>query len=176
MRRFVTTSLAASSFAFDIEGAGFDQAIGTTGVAKFEKMLARLRQLDPKNKSAPNQVRDILIAETAIKNGATLVSGDSNLRQVSFRIRRQCHGTGQFMNELSGAQRFEQLSDENKSRYLAINRQMVRLARDYAVPIIFAPPLSVGGKINGASGCVVQLASGTFVVTASQFWGAMKNA
>lgn len=71
------------------------------------------------------------------------------------------------MNELSGAQRFDQLSEENKSRYLAINRQMVRLARDYAVPIIFAPPLSVGGKINGASGCVVQLDSGTFVATAS---------
>ncbi len=76
------TSLAASSFAFDIEGAGFDQAYWNDGSGNFEKMLARLRQLDPKNKSAPNQVRDILIAETAIKNGATLVSGDSNLRQV----------------------------------------------------------------------------------------------
>jgi hypothetical protein len=71
------------------------------------------------------------------------------------------------MNELSGARRFEQLSEENKSRYLAINRQMVRLARDFAVPIIFAPPLSVGGKINGASGCVLRLDSGLFVITAS---------
>src|ERR1700689_141286 len=71
------------------------------------------------------------------------------------------------MGEPSGAQRFEQLSEENKSRYLAINQQMVRLARDYAAPIIFAPPPSVGGKINGASGCVVRLASGTFVITAS---------
>lgn len=76
------TSLPASSFAFDIEGAGFDQAYWNDGSGKFEKMLARLRQLDPKNKSAPNQVRDILIAETAIKNRATLVSGDSNLRQI----------------------------------------------------------------------------------------------
>jgi len=76
------TSLPASSFAFDIEGAGFDQAYWNDGSGNFEKMLARLRQLDPKNKSAPNQVRDILIAETAIKHGATLVSGDSNLRQV----------------------------------------------------------------------------------------------
>jgi hypothetical protein len=71
------------------------------------------------------------------------------------------------MNELSGAQRFEQLSEEDKSRYLAISRRMVRLARDYAVPIIFAPPPSVGGKINGASGCLMRLASGIFVVTAS---------
>jgi len=71
------------------------------------------------------------------------------------------------MSDLSGAQRFEQLSEENKLRYLAINRQMVRLARDYAVPIIFAPPPRIGGKINGASGCVLQLASGIFVVTAS---------
>ena len=76
------TSLPASSFAFDIEGAGFDQACWNDASGNFEKMLARLRQLDPKYKSAPNQVRDILIAETAIKHGATLVTGDSNLRQV----------------------------------------------------------------------------------------------
>jgi predicted nucleic acid-binding protein len=76
------TTLPASSFAFGIEGAGFDQAYWNDGGGNFEKMLARLRQLDPKNKNTPNQLRDILIAETAIKNGATLVSGDSNLRQV----------------------------------------------------------------------------------------------
>jgi predicted nucleic acid-binding protein len=76
------TSVPASSFAFDIEGAGFDQAYWNDGSGNFEKMLARLQQLDTKDKSANNQVRDILIAETAIKNGATLVSGDSNLRQV----------------------------------------------------------------------------------------------
>lgn len=76
------TSLPASSFALDIEGTGFDQAYWNDGSGNFESMLARLRQLDPENKRAANQVRDILIAETAIKNGATLVSGDSNLRQV----------------------------------------------------------------------------------------------
>lgn len=75
-------SVPASSFAFDIEGAGFDQAYWNDGSGNFEKMLARLRQLDTKNKSVANQVRDILIGETAIKNGATLVSGDSHLRQV----------------------------------------------------------------------------------------------
>jgi predicted nucleic acid-binding protein len=77
-----STVLPTSSFAFDIEGAGFDQAYWNDGSGNFERMLARLRQLDHKNKSMPNQVRDILIAETAIKNRATPVSGDSNLRQV----------------------------------------------------------------------------------------------
>jgi predicted nucleic acid-binding protein len=77
-----STSLPASSFSFDIEGAGFDQACWNDWSGNFEKMLARLRRLDPRYKSAPNQVRDILIAETAIKHGATLVTGDSNLRQV----------------------------------------------------------------------------------------------
>jgi predicted nucleic acid-binding protein len=38
--------------------------------------------LDPINKSSHGQVRDILIAETAIKNAAVLVTADSNLRQV----------------------------------------------------------------------------------------------
>ncbi len=77
------TLLPASSFAFDIEGAGFDQAHWNDGSGNFDRMLARLQQLDPKKeKFKLNQVRDILIAETAIKKGAILVSGDSNLRQV----------------------------------------------------------------------------------------------
>jgi predicted nucleic acid-binding protein len=75
------STLPASSFAFDIEGAGFDQSNWNDGSGRFDRMLARLQQLDPK-KEEHNQVRDILIAETALKNGATLVSGDSNLRQV----------------------------------------------------------------------------------------------
>jgi hypothetical protein len=35
------------------------------------------------------------------------------------------------------------------------------------VPIIFAPPLSIGGTQNSASGCVLRLGARTFVVTAS---------
>ena len=73
----------------------------------------------------------------------------------------------QSMNELSGSQQFQQLSAEAQTQYLAINRQMARLARDHAVPVFFAPPLSIGGKINGASGCVLRLDVGTFVITAS---------
>lgn len=72
----------ASSFAFDIEGAGWGQACWNDGSETFEKMRARLRELDSKNKNALNQERDILIAETSIKNGVTLVSDDRNLRQV----------------------------------------------------------------------------------------------
>lgn len=75
----------ASSFALDVDGAGWDQAYWSDGSGNFEKMLERLRQLDKAGKKKPkplNKVRDILIAETAIKNHATLVSGDSNLRRV----------------------------------------------------------------------------------------------
>jgi predicted nucleic acid-binding protein len=72
----------ASTFALDIEGAGFDQAYWNDGTGRFEKTLARLEALDRTNNRSANQTRDILIAETAIKNGAILVSGDLNLRQV----------------------------------------------------------------------------------------------
>ena len=44
---------------------------------------------------------------------------------------------------------------------------MVQLARDHAVPIIFAPPLSKGGHVNGATGCMLQTGVGSFIVTAS---------
>jgi predicted nucleic acid-binding protein len=74
----------ASSFALDIEAAGLDQACWNDGSGNFEKMLDRLQQLDRKNKKKklPNQLRDVLIAETAIKNKVTLVSGDKNLQKV----------------------------------------------------------------------------------------------
>jgi predicted nucleic acid-binding protein len=84
------TSLPSSSFAFDIEGAGFGQAYWNDGSGNFEKMLARLRELDPGGKNAANQVRDVLIAETAMKNGAILVSRDSNLRQVVSEFGGKC--------------------------------------------------------------------------------------
>jgi predicted nucleic acid-binding protein len=49
-------------------------------------MIERLRQLDSQNKTKDkgdlNKMRDILIAETAIKYKAVLVSRDANLRQV----------------------------------------------------------------------------------------------
>jgi hypothetical protein len=65
----------------------------------------------------------------------------------------------QFMNEPGGAQRFQQLSAEAQAQYIAVSvsQQLANLARDHAVPIIFAPPLSIGGKINGASGCRLQI-------------------
>lgn len=71
------------------------------------------------------------------------------------------------MNDLGGAEQFQRLSAGEKARYLAINRQMVEFAYDHAVPIIFAPPVSAGGKINGAGGCVIQLGPDAFIVTAS---------
>jgi predicted nucleic acid-binding protein len=71
-----------SSFAFDIEGAGFDQACWNDGSGTLQKMLQRLQELDPPTKDPRNQLRDILIAETAIKNDAILVSHDDKLRKV----------------------------------------------------------------------------------------------
>ena len=70
------------------------------------------------------------------------------------------------MNGLGGAQRFQQLPADAQARHIGISQHLTRLARDHAVPIVFAPPPSIGGKINSAS-CVLQLDAGTFVVTAS---------
>ena len=75
----------ASSFCLDIEGAGADQAEWNDGTGRFETMLARLKVIDKKQKTEAqhlNQIRDIVIAETAIKLGATLVTDDEKLRQV----------------------------------------------------------------------------------------------
>ena len=67
------TKLFTSSFAFDIEGAGFDEARFNDGTGRFEKMLDRLQQLDEKKKDTRNQIRDILIAETALRTAQSLL-------------------------------------------------------------------------------------------------------
>ena len=75
----------ASSFCLDVEGAGFEQAEWNDGTGRFDAMLSRLKVLDKKQRTEAqhlNQIRDIVIAETAIKLGATLVSDDVKLRQV----------------------------------------------------------------------------------------------
>jgi predicted nucleic acid-binding protein len=74
-----------ASAAWDIEGAGWSQACWNDGSGTFQRMLARLRELDENKRRPPpplNQERDILTAETAIKNGAILVTDDANLREV----------------------------------------------------------------------------------------------
>jgi hypothetical protein len=81
----------ASSFCFDIPGAGWDEAEWNDGTDRFQKMLARLVCLDlesgrHKSQSGDrllkNQISDIVIAETAIKAGVSLISADGNLRKV----------------------------------------------------------------------------------------------
>jgi Trypsin-like peptidase domain len=66
-----------------------------------------------------------------------------------------------------GAERFRQLTADGQARYIEHARAMTTFARDHAVPIIFAPPVSMGGKVNGATGFVLRLSSESFVVTAS---------
>lgn len=75
----------ASSFCFGVEGAGWNQAEWSDGTGRFKRMLERLKILDKKQKTEAqhlNQIRDIVVAETAIKLGAVLVSDDAKLRQV----------------------------------------------------------------------------------------------
>ncbi len=91
--------LPAATFVFGIEGAGWGEAYWNDGSGNHQKMLARLRELDRKNKRPLNQLRDILIAETAIKNCATLVSGDRNLRQVVSEFRGRAIDHSQFKSE-----------------------------------------------------------------------------
>lgn len=72
------------------------------------------------------------------------------------------------MRELSGAELFERLSDDQKAQYVKISRQMLRLTQQYSVPIIYGTPLGGGqGIVKGATGCVLKLRGGTFLTTAS---------
>jgi predicted nucleic acid-binding protein len=60
----------------------WDEAKWTAEDELFDGMLTRLIELDGKDRG-DNQRRDILIAETATKNGLILLSADRNLRMVT---------------------------------------------------------------------------------------------
>lgn len=70
-------------------------------------------------------------------------------------------GTRNRATELLG-----KLPRKNQEQLLTAGHEMARLARGYAVPIIFAPPLGVKGKINGATGFALRLDTGVFIFTA----------
>ena len=76
--------VVTSSAVWDV--SGWDQASWSGEDGAFRAILKRLRELDAENgkthRDPHNPVRDALIAETAIKNKLTLVSGDQNLRRV----------------------------------------------------------------------------------------------
>lgn len=62
---------------------------------------------------------------------------------------------------------FKDLSSDEQAQYRLVVRQMLRLAGSYAIPIIFGDPAWKGRFTSGATGSVVQVASGFFVITAS---------
>jgi len=78
-------------------------------------------------------------------------------------------------DDLGAARRFERLSADEQTRYRTAGRELVGLARDCAVPIVYGPPPRVGGKVNGATGCVLRLESGWFVVSASHVLGGYES-
>jgi hypothetical protein len=75
----VTSSAAWNISKWDQAGWGAEDGV-------FQKILNRLGKLDAEtgkmHRDPHNPVRDVLIAETAIKNGLALISGDRNLRCV----------------------------------------------------------------------------------------------
>lgn len=70
------------------------------------------------------------------------------------------------MDGLQGPPEFKALSEQEQETYRKVSQSIVQLAQRYAIPLCFAPPLSVGGKLNGATGCILRLDSGRFIVTA----------
>jgi hypothetical protein len=70
------------------------------------------------------------------------------------------------MSDAGASRRFDELSADDQNRYREFGRQMVRLAGERAVPIIFAPSPGSEGNINSATGAVLQLDREYFVVTA----------
>jgi hypothetical protein len=71
------------------------------------------------------------------------------------------------MSDVGASRRFDELSADDQNRYREFGRQMVRLAGVCAVPIIFAPAPGIEGNINSATGSVLKLDRGYFLVTAN---------
>jgi hypothetical protein len=68
---------------------------------------------------------------------------------------------------LSGRDRFQALSAPEQARFRSVSQHLIRHAVASAVPIVFGHPPRIGNKIESASGCVLRLRAGSFVVTAA---------
>ncbi|PWB81404.1 MAG: hypothetical protein C3F08_02000 [Candidatus Methylomirabilota bacterium] len=67
-----------------------------------DDLFSRIKtELDKKNGSKPNNIQDVLIAETALKNGFTLVTHDSDLFFVATKFDAACANLYQVMIELN---------------------------------------------------------------------------
>lgn len=73
--------------------------------------------------------------------------------------------------DLGGAEQFWQLGPDERKQYRKAALQMIRLVEGYSIPIIFAPPVSMGGIVNGATGCILELGGRHFLLTASHVLG-----
>ena len=79
----VEAKIATSSLVWDV--SRWDESSWSDG-KKFNQMLRRLTELDKNkaiNSKTPNQINDVLIAETAINNDLILVTNDANLTHVT---------------------------------------------------------------------------------------------
>jgi predicted nucleic acid-binding protein len=77
------TKIATSSLIWDV--SRWDESSWSDGI-KFNQMHQRLVELDKNkavNSKTPNQIGDVLIAETAINNDLVLVTNDANLTQLT---------------------------------------------------------------------------------------------
>jgi len=70
---------------------------------------------------------------------------------------------------------FGSLTIAAQSAYRELLHHLVRLAQACSVPIFIAPPLSLGGDVNGASGAVLNLKADTFLITAEHVLAAYEN-
>jgi hypothetical protein len=93
----------------------------------------------------------------------------------------ETNGIGQ-----SSEERFKDLTQVQQQQYRRIINELMTCAQGYTIPMCFAPPLITAevpligvpiklplslGKIDGASGCVLQLESGYFFMTAEHVLG-----
>lgn len=62
--------------------SSWDKAKWSNNDGLYDSLLQVIHSLDNKNKSAKNQIRDALIAETAIKKNLVLVTDDKNLAKA----------------------------------------------------------------------------------------------
>jgi hypothetical protein len=79
------------------------------------------------------------------------------------------------MTKPSGAARFEQLPTVAQVQYITVARQITEFATRHALPIVFAPAPGTQGDLDGASGCLIQLSKGIFLLTASHVLAEYEN-
>jgi restriction endonuclease S subunit len=151
MEKVPNEVIATEGAVYGVSRYGMAKFVSEADAKQYDEMLRRLKELDEeagKKKPVENQIRDVLIALTSIKNCLVLITEDKNLKKVTEEFNGQAITLEQFQKR-----EYREFKDTEIGR-IPKHWKVVKLKRIFNFKNGQRPKLLEAGKIPvyGANG------------------------